>query len=161
MSKLLYFAILSPLLAASVGGMVYYLLAIVATRKLRRACAAPERKVVYSPEISLLKPLCGADPELERNLESFFQQDYPSFEILFAVRHTDDPAVAVARRLMARYPPIPARLIFTGEPPYANAKVYSMEKMSEVARADILVITDSDTSVSKDYLRHIAVAFMP
>src|SRR5262249_30895639 len=53
-----------------------------------------------------------------------------------------------------------ARLIFTGEPTYANAKVYSMEKMGEAARADILVITDSDTSVSRDYLRRIAVAFM-
>src|SRR5499433_1037554 len=161
MSKLLNFALLSPLLAASAGGMVYYLLAIMAARKLRKARAAAELKVVHSPAISLLKPLRGADPELERHLESFFQQDYPSFEILFAVRSADDPAVAVAERLMARYPSIPARLIFTGEPPYANAKVYSMEKMGEAASADILVITDSDTSVSRDYLRRIAVAFMP
>src|SRR5262249_482222 len=161
MFKLLYFAILSPLLAASAGGMVYYLMVIMAARKLRKARAAAEPKVVYSPAISLLKPLRGADPELERHLESFFQQDYPSFEILFAVRSADDPAVAVAERLMARYPSIPARLIFTGEPPYANAKGYSMEKMGRAARADILVISDSDTSVSRDYLRRIAVAFMP
>jgi len=161
MSKLLYYSLLSPFLAASAGGMVYYLLAIMAARKLRKARGAVEPKVIYSPAISLLKPLCGADPELERHLESFFQQDYPSFEILFAVRCTDDPAVAVAGRLMGRYPHIPARLIFTGEPPYANAKVYSMEKMSEAAQADILVITDSDTSVSRDYLRRIAVAFLP
>jgi len=161
MSELLYLVVLSPLLAASAGGMVYYLLAIVAARKLRKARAAPEAKVVYSPAISLLKPLRGADPELELHLESFFQQGYPSYEILFAVRQADDPAVAVVERLMARHPHIPARLIFTGEPPYANAKVYSMEKMAEAASADILVITDSDTSVSKDYLRHIAVAFMP
>src|SRR5262245_60582712 len=161
MSKLLYYSLLSLLLAASAGGMVYYLLAIMAARKLRKARGAEEPKVGYSPEISLLKPLRGADPELERHLESFFQQDYPSFEILFAVRRTDDPAVAVVGQLMARYPHIPARLIFTGEPPYANAKVYSMEKMSEAARADILVITDSDTSVSRDYLRRIAVAFLP
>ena len=171
MSKLLNFALLSPLLAAAAGGMVYYLLAIMAARKLRKARAEAEPKVVAraeaepkvvsSPAISLLKPLRGADPGLERHLESFFQQDYPSFEILFAVRRADDPAVAVAERLMARYPLIPARLILTGEPPYANAKVYSMEKMGEAARADILVITDSDTSVGKDYLQRIAVAFMP
>src|SRR5262249_41702299 len=161
MFKLLYFAILSPLLAASAGGMVYYLMVIMAARKLRKARAAAEPKVVYSPAISLLKPLRGADPELERHLESFFLQDYPSFEILFAVRSADDQAVAVVERLMARYPHVPARLIFTGEPAYANAKVYSMEKMGEAARADILVITDSDTSVGKEYLRHIAVAFMP
>ncbi|HKC88291.1 MAG TPA: glycosyltransferase, partial [Blastocatellia bacterium] len=141
--------------------MVYYLLAIVATRKLCRGRMAEPPETGASPTISLLKPLRGADPELERNLESFFLQGYPSFEILFAVRHASDPAVAVVERLMARYPHIPARLIFTGEPTYANAKVYSMEKMGEAARADILVVTDSDTSVGKEYLRHIAVAFMP
>src|SRR5215470_12082886 len=161
MSELFYFVLLSPLLAASAGGMVYYLLAIVATRKLCRGRMAEPPEGGASPTISLLKPLRGADPELERNLESFFLQGYPSFEILFAVRRADDPAVAVVERLVARYPHIPARLIFTGEPTYANAKVYSMEKMGEAARADILVITDSDTSVGKEYLRHIAVAFMP
>src|SRR5215470_4016885 len=161
MSELFYFVLLSPLLAASAGGMVYYLLAIVATRKLCRGHIADAPEGAASPTISLLKPLRGADPELERHLESFFLQGYPSFEILFAVRRADDPAVAVVERLVARYPHIPTRLIFTGEPTYANAKVYSMEKMGEAARADILVITDSDTSVSKEYLRHIAVAFMP
>jgi ceramide glucosyltransferase len=158
---LLYFALLSPLLAASIGGLVYYLLAIVATRELRRALDAEEPEDGASPAISLLKPLRGADPDLERHLESFFLQNYPSFEILFALRSADDPAVAVAERLMARYPHVPARLILTGEPPYANAKVYSMEKMAEAASADILVITDSDTSVGKDYLRRVASAFTP
>lgn len=158
---LLYFILLAPLMAASAGGMVYYLLAIVATRKLYKAREAAEFETGAWPAISLLKPLRGADPDLERHLESFFLQSYSSFEILFAVRSADDPAVAVAERLMARYPHIPARLILTGEPPYANAKVWSMEKMAEAAGADILVITDSDTSVSKDYLQRVAAAFEP
>ena len=161
MSTLLYFSLLSPLLAASAGGLVYYLLAVVAARKLRKAREAAEPEVAAAPAISLLKPLRGADPDLERHLESFFLQAYPSFEILFAVRRADDPAVAVAERLMARYPRVPTRLILTGEPPYANAKVYSMEKMAEAASGDVLVITDSDTSVNKDYLRNVAAAFAP
>ena len=36
-----------------------------------------------------------------------------------------------------------------------------MEKMAEAASADILVIIDSDTSVSKDYLQRVAAAFAP
>jgi ceramide glucosyltransferase len=159
MPELIYFILLSPLLAASAGGLVYYLLAIVATRKLCKARDAAEFELADTPAIALLKPLRGADPDLERHLESFFLQGYPSFEILFAVRSADDPAVAVTERLMSRYPRVPARLILTGEPPYSNAKVWSMEKMAEAASADILVITDSDTSVSKDYLRRVAAAF--
>lgn len=161
MSTLLYFSVLSPLLVASAGGLVYYLLAVVAAQKLCKAREAAGPEVAAAPTISLLKPLRGVDPDLERHLESFFLQAYPSFEILFAVRRADDPAVAVAERLMARYPHVPARLILTGEPPYANAKVYSMEKMAEAASGDVLVITDSDTSVNKDYLRHVAAAFAP
>src|SRR5215813_13385080 len=161
MFELLYLVLLSPLLAASAGGLVYYLLAIVATRKLRNARDAGEFEDAAAPAISLLKPLRGADPDMERHLESFFLQAYPSFEIIFAVRSSDDPAVAVVERLMTRYPDVRSRLIQTGEPPYANAKVWSMEKMAEAAGADILVITDSDTSVGKDYLQRVAAAFAP
>ncbi|MGE0131750.1 MAG: bacteriohopanetetrol glucosamine biosynthesis glycosyltransferase HpnI [Blastocatellales bacterium] len=159
MSKGSYFILLAPLLAASVGGFVYYLLAIAATRKLRNLRADSFPEAVDLPTISLLKPLRGADPDLESHLESFFLQEYPSFEILFAVRQEADQAVNIVRRLQARYPRIAARLIITGEPPYANAKVYSMEKMAEVTSAGILVITDSDTSVGPDYLERMASAF--
>jgi len=159
MPKLIYFALLSLLIIATAGGLVYYLLAIVAARKLSRSRAADLPLATSLPAISLLKPLRGADPDLELHLESFFLQDYPSFELLFAVRLESDPAVAVVRQLAARYPHVKTQLILTGEPPYANAKVYSMEKMAEAASADILVITDSDTSVRRDYLKDMAARF--
>lgn len=160
MTEMPYFALLAFLLIVATGGLAYYLLAVWAAHKLRQKRAA-EPVVSNAPDISLLKPLRGADPDLAAHLESFFQQDYPSFEILFAVRHATDPAAAIVERLIARHPHIPARLLCTGEPPYANAKVYSMEKMAEAARADLLVITDSDTSVAPDYLRQMAAAFAP
>jgi ceramide glucosyltransferase len=156
------FVLFSPFLMASLVGLIYYLLAIIATRKLRkeRATASSDGATAGEfPAISLLKPLRGADPNLERHLESFFLQEYPTFEILFAVRHETDPATAIVRRLQERYPHVATRLIITGHPPYANAKVYSMEKMAEAAGARILVITDSDTSVGSNYLKHMAAAF--
>lgn len=159
MPNIIYVALLLLLIAASLGGFVYCLLAIVATRKLRRSRAALKPVINALPPISLLKPLRGADPGLEQHLTSFFEQDYPSFEILFAMRHESDPAAAVVRRLIEKFPHIPTRLLFTGEPPYANAKVYSMEQMAQAARHDILVITDSDTSVSQDYLKQMAASF--
>jgi ceramide glucosyltransferase len=149
------------LLPAALGGLSYYLLAIYFSRKKQVGgqSTATFSATDASPPISLLKPLRGADVSLSECLETFFQQDYPVYEILFAVRQATDPAVALVEGLRARYPLIPTTMIFTGEPPYANAKVYSMEKMAARARHDILVITDSDASVTRDYLQNVARVF--
>jgi ceramide glucosyltransferase len=144
----------------ALGGAAYYLIALISARGLqRRQRAAAALRSMALPPISLIKPLCGAEPELEQCLASFFKQDYPEYEILFAVRHTGDPAVPVIERLRQRYPNIPVQLILTGEPPYANAKVYSMELMAQAARYELLSITDSDTAVAPDYLRALAADF--
>lgn len=153
----IYFAVLILLGVMTLGGLAYYLLAIDSVRRMRRRKPLPAAQSL--PLVSLIKPLCGADPELEAHLESFFRQDYASFEILFAVRHNSDPAVQVVNELMAKYPDIPTQIILTGEPPYANAKVFSMEKMVEQAKGELLVITDSDASVAPDYLRDMARCF--
>lgn len=152
-----YDALCLLFLIATLGGLAYYLIAIDSVRRLRKK--TPLDQPSSWPSISLLKPLCGADPELEAHLESFFRQAYPAFEMLFAVRQESDPALLVVRDLMARYPNVPAQIIRTGEPPYANAKVYSMEKMAALASHEILVITDSDASVSADYLQDLARCF--
>ncbi len=141
----------------TMGGAAYYLLAIDSVRRLRRR--SPVNITSSLPPISLLKPLCGVDPGLESYLENFFQQDYPAFEILFAVRSEADPAVAIVEELQQKFSHIPSQIIFTGEPPYANAKVFSMEKMAALARHEILVITDSDASVAPDYLQDMAICF--
>ena len=67
--------------------------------------------------------------------------------------------LTIARRVAARYPNIPASFFSTGEPPYINAKVASMELMEKSAAYDILVISDSDVRVTPDYLRAVALPF--
>lgn len=109
--------------------------------------------------LSVLKPLAGFEPNLEANLRSFFEQDYFDFELLFAVRTERDPAVATVRNLQSQYPAVSARLLFVGEPPYANAKVWSLERMTEEARHDVLVMSDSDIRVRPDFLSHVAAEF--
>ncbi|HEX3662135.1 MAG TPA: bacteriohopanetetrol glucosamine biosynthesis glycosyltransferase HpnI [Acidobacteriaceae bacterium] len=118
--------------------------------------AAPART---AGAVSLLKPLDGDEPNLEAHLESFFRQDYPRFEILFCARHADDPGLAAARRVSARYPHIPAQFLSTGDDTWINAKVSSLERMHAAAAHDIFIISDSDVRVTPTYIRDVAAPF--
>ena len=128
-------------------------------RERRAALAQLQARPGFTPPLTLLKPLHGAEPNLDAHLSSFFQQDYPEYEILFCARTDNDAGLETARRVAARYPQIPARFFTTGEPPYINAKAASMELMEASARYEILVISDSDVRVTPNYLRAVALPF--
>jgi ceramide glucosyltransferase len=127
----------------------------------RRAAEADlKARAGFTPPLTLLKPLAGSEPGLELHLTSFFQQDYPTYEILFCARDAEDASLAIARHVAARFPQIPAKFLSTGgQPAYINAKVASMELMEAHAAHDILVISDSDVRVTPDYLRAVALPF--
>jgi ceramide glucosyltransferase len=129
-------------------------------RERRRALAELASRPGFTPPLSLLKPVHGAEPGLEANLATFFDQDYPEYEILFCAGTEDDPGLATARRVADKYPQVRARFLSTsGEPDYINAKVASMEAMEAAASHPILVISDSDVRVTPDYLRAVALPF--
>jgi ceramide glucosyltransferase len=122
----------------------------------RQAGATPLKRPLA---ISVLKPLAGLDEGLEANLRSYFEQDYRQFELLFAVRRENDPAVPVVRQLMAEYPAVPCKLLLTGEPPYAHAKVFSLKCMWDQARHELIAMADSDVRVAADFCRSLAAEF--
>jgi len=144
------------LLALLFGALVYSLLSIVAVRRYLEVCP---RELIDPKPISILKPLAGLDRGLESNLRTFFEQNYPSFEILFAVRESGDPSVAVIGKLQREYPRVPSRMLVTGEPPYSNAKVYSLDLMLAMAANDLVVMSDSDIRVTPHMLSAIAAEF--
>jgi ceramide glucosyltransferase len=122
-------------------------------------CSACGMAGTYRPPVSILKPLHGSEPNLASHLESFFYQQYPEYEILFCARTADDPGLRIAREVAQRYPAIPTRFLVSGEPPYANAKVASLEVMYKAARHDILIVSDSDVHVQSHYLREVVAPF--
>lgn len=107
------------------------------------------------PRVTVLKPVHGMEPRLEENLESFFCQDYPNFELVFGTRSGEDPALQVVERLRRRYPEVPVRVVLSGQPTWPNAKVYSLHKMIASASNDYFVISDSDVLVKPDFLRNV------
>lgn len=126
-----------------------------AARRKRRKAQRPN----FHPRVSLLKPLHGDEPNLDAHIASFFEQDYPDFEVLFCARTADDAGLQTARRVAARYPAIPAKFLTTGEPSYINAKVSSLELMAAAAGSDIFIISDSDVRVTPDYIREVVAPF--
>jgi len=144
------------LLTLVAGSFVYCLLVVVAAR---RYLAARPPRLLRAVPISMLKPLHGLDEGLEENLRSYFQQDYPEFEMLFAVRDVGDPAIAMVEKLRQEFPHVPARLLVTGEPPYPNAKVFSLDLMMAQARYDLLAMSDSDTRAGAQMLATVAAEF--
>jgi ceramide glucosyltransferase len=156
--------ILLVLLSLSIFGLVtstvFAGLALAGARRFVKArrLAAAERHT-FTPPVSLFKPLHGAEPDLEAHLESFYLQDYPEFEILFCARQPDDAGLEAARRVAARHGEVPTTILTSGEPIWPNAKTLSLERMAEVARFDLFIISDSDVRVTPDYVRAVVSDF--
>ncbi len=144
------------------GSCVYCVMSILAARRYR---AVAPRKASQRQPISVLKPLHGLDDGLEENLRSYFAQDYlspggqPAFEILCAARDAADPALALVARLQTQYPTVPCQMIVTGEPPYANAKVFSLDCMLQKALYPLLLMADSDVRVDPGFLEILNAEF--
>ncbi len=91
----------------------FLLLVVVALARFRR----PQRPTFSAetlPPVTLLKPLCGLEPNLRENLASFFDQNYPNFEIIFGLRDANDPALRVLRSVQEAFPWVPVKVVFSG-----------------------------------------------
>ena len=89
-------------LAAAAGYAVLVLVAVLVWDRRR----APNTLLPWPP-VTVLKPLCGAEPGLYSNLRSFCEQDYPAYQIVFGVRDPADPALAVVEQLRLAFPSLP------------------------------------------------------
>lgn len=121
--------------------------------------ALTRRRVAFvkKPQgISVLKPLCGADVDLERTLESFFTQDHPDFELVFGVVDARDPALAVVETLCARYPDVACQIVVHPGRFGLNPKVANLRGILPNARHDLVVISDSNVIAPRHYLRELA-----
>jgi ceramide glucosyltransferase len=122
-----------------------------ATRARSEALAIPASSL---PPVTILKPIHNMEAELEQNLESFFLEDYPDYEIIFGARDAENPALEIAERVRARYPHIKSRVVLSGPPTWPNAKVFSLQKMIAATDRSYFVLSDSDVRVAPDFLRN-------
>lgn len=142
---------------AALLGCIYTLLAIWAVRSFARSPGAATP--VNFPPVTILKPLHGTEPDLHAHLASFCRQDYPApVQIVFGVADDADPAVAVVRALIADFPDRDLALVINAHRHGTNAKVSNLVNMHGEARHEVLVISDSDIVVPRDYLKVVVAA---
>jgi ceramide glucosyltransferase len=156
---LVWRALLIVALAGSFTSTIYLVMVLVATvRYLRHAraarAAAPATPAKSLPPVTIFKPVHGMEEQLAANLESFFQQDYPDYEVIFGVRDLNNPAAKVVEEVRSRYPQVPSRMIVSGPPTWPNAKVFSLDKMIAGSSREYFIISDSDVRVAPDFLRN-------
>ncbi len=113
------------------------------------------------PPVSILKPLKGADEGLFENLKSFFEIDYPEYELIFSVTNEKDPAVKVVEQLLQIFPQRNTQLLFEKRETELNPKINNLLKAYEVARHEIILISDSNIRAKKDYLKNLLPDLTP
>jgi ceramide glucosyltransferase len=142
----------------SVTSSIYCSMVLVAAVRFGLRKRREQRETAdFLPPLSVLKPLHGTEPGMERNLESFFEQDYPDFELLFCARFDTDEGLKLARKVGERHPTVNAQYVTCGDPmpKFHNAKVYSLAKLDSVAKNDNYITSDADVRVEKDYLQRM------
>ncbi len=167
---------LSPILAATLAvlpivvagvttllawlGVGYSLLALWSARDfLRSLRRAPSR---FAPDVTILKPLKGADHDMLAAFASHCRQQYAgTYEILFGVSSLADPAVAVIRELERQFPEQAIRVVECPEVLGPNGKLSNLAQMLPHARYAYLLVNDSDIVVSPQYLATVMGTFSP
>src|SRR5882672_1603784 len=136
------FVLFAIALIGTISSTIFLILALLGAAKFHRDARKQEQFAAQQtrlPPVSLMKPVHGAEPRMQENLESFFVQDYPSYEILFAADEENNAALEIIREVAARHPEIPCRILVTGRPNLPNPPAFSFMHMADAASYDILV----------------------
>ena len=108
--------------------------------------------------VAVILPCKGIDPGFRDNLRAFFDQDYPSLELVFSVATADDPACAEIDAVMEEYAGrVKAYRMVAGIENVRAQKITNL--LSAVkwlgASADILVFADSDLRPDSGFVRRL------
>lgn len=143
-----------------VSSTVFLVLVLIAAFRFKRHSEQYRRAALHVdpqslPAVSIFKPVHGMEERLEQNLASFFEQDYPDYEVIIGARSSDDPAIVLAESLRRRYPSVKSSIVISGPPEWPNAKVFTLDKMIRLSQNHYFVSSDSDVRIGQDFLRKV------
>lgn len=123
-------------------------------RYFRDAVSKPPSS--FTPFATVIMPLRGVDDGLSENLSAVFRQEYPQFEIIFAVDDESDPAIAVIEK--TRKPSrVNLKIVLAGKADGCSQKVENLREavLHVDDRSEIFVFVDSDARPSLDWISRL------
>lgn len=138
-------------------GIIGYLLQIAAIRSQTAPHHSGEGKRLPRsfPPVSILKPLKGLDDGLFDNLESFCDLDYPQYELIFSLQNHNDQAYKVVSKIKEKYPSKEITIVVEHCNEGLNPKVNNLIPAYAKAKYELILISDSNVRVEKNYLHDI------
>lgn len=107
----------------------------------------------FAPEVSILKPLKGADAHTRACLESWMTQRYAGkVQVLFGVYSPDDPVCVLVRDLTLKHAEVDAELVICPKMLGPNAKVSTLMQLQPLAKYEVITVSDADVRVPEDFL---------
>jgi ceramide glucosyltransferase len=101
------------------------------------------------------------DNFLEETLRTSFELAYPTYELIFCVASTRDPAIAVVQKLIDAYPRSHARLLVGDDRVSNNPKLNNCVKGWRAAQYDWIAMADSNVLMPPDYIHRLLDAWKP
>ena len=150
-------ALFAFVVVASFMATVYVSVAFVGIHRFQRR--PKRREADFAPAVTILKPVCGIDFELDKNLRSFCEQDYPRFQVVFVLSSPNDPAIRIIERIITDLPDRDIALVVDPRLHGANPKVSNLINAYAAAKHDILIVADSDIRVEPSYLATVTKSF--
>jgi len=103
--------------------------------------------------VSIIHPIKDLDFELEKNLESWFDQNYRGpVEHIFSFQEKDDPAIEVVKKLKEKHKDMDITIIINPVIAGLNGKSSNMVHGLRIAKYDYVLFGDSDTRVERDFV---------
>jgi ceramide glucosyltransferase len=103
--------------------------------------------------VSIIHPIKDLDFELEKNIESWFRQNYTGpIQHIFSLQTPNDPAIPVVQSIIDKHPDIDCQIIINPVIAGLNGKSSNMVYGVKRAIYDIVLFGDSDIRVKQDFI---------
>jgi ceramide glucosyltransferase len=142
--------VLLPVVGGSLYGLLGVVTAVVFCARQRELTAGQADPL---PPVTVLKPIHGLEKNLAANLASVCSQDYPDYQVVLSVQRRNDPALPLLKEIQRQFGPHRVELVVVDSEPMVNGKVQNLLNALPAARHEVLIISDSDVMLRRDYLK--------